>query len=69
MTAGVLAGLGALTNLGGANCYYYDGRGFAVLGLVFPIATPVLALLPSTTAWIQSRPNPVMPQYYPPYPG
>lgn len=46
------------------------GIGIAVVvACVFPIVTVVLALLPPTTAWIQAKPNPVTPQYYPPFPG
>ncbi|QRY52721.1 hypothetical protein [Mycolicibacterium septicum] len=48
---------------------YGGGSAFEFLSLVFPIATLVLAMLPSTTAWIKARPNPVAPQFYPPYPG
>ncbi|QRY46975.1 hypothetical protein JVX93_09340 [Mycolicibacterium boenickei] len=48
---------------------YRGGGVFALFGLVFPVATLVLAMLPSTTAWIKARPNPVAPQFYPPYPG
>lgn len=48
----------------------YAGSGvFTLFGLIFPIATLVLAMVPSTTAWIQARPNPVAPQFYPPYPS
>ena len=35
------------------------GNFFSILGLVFPIATLVLVLLPSTTAWIRSRSEPI----------
>ncbi|MCV7066668.1 hypothetical protein H7H51_14845 [Mycolicibacterium farcinogenes] len=50
---------------------YSAGNGgvLNLVTLVFPIATLVLALLPSTTAWIKAKPNPVAPQYYPQYPG
>lgn len=48
---------------------YTDGAVFNLFGLVFPIATLVLAMLPMTTAWINAKPNPVAPQFYPPYPG
>lgn len=41
----------------------------SVGGLVFPTLTLVLALLPSTTRWIEAKPNPIAPQYYPPYQG
>ena len=68
----ILGGLAAL--LGGA-----AGIGFvaynapALLGLIFPIATFVLALMPSTTAWIRVKPNvpppPHRPFQPPPYPG
>ncbi|WKG03540.1 hypothetical protein [Mycolicibacterium sp. HK-90] len=39
------------------------------VGLVLPIVTLVLAMLPSTTKWIRAKQNAVAPQYYPPYPG
>ncbi|OBB94459.1 hypothetical protein A5779_19675 [Mycolicibacterium peregrinum] len=50
--------------------YEYD-RGVAadLVGVIFPIATLVLVLLPSTAAWIQAKQNPIAPQPYPPYPG
>lgn len=49
---------------------YGAARGvFLVVGLVFPIATLVLALLPSTAAWIEAKQKPVAPQPHPPYPG
>ena len=65
--------LGSLLNLGLSAAVmaryetYGGGNGYAVLGLIFPIATLVLVLLPSTTAWIQAKRNPIAPQYYPPY--
>jgi hypothetical protein len=40
----------------------------ALLGLAFPIITMVLALLPSTTAWIRAEPTHTAPQYFPQYP-
>lgn len=49
---------------------YGHARGaFALVGLVFPIVTLVLALLPSTAAWIRAKQNPVAPQPYPQHPG
>ena len=43
----------------------YMGSGFMpLLSLVFPIATIILAMLPSTTAWINSRPTSIAPQPY-----
>jgi hypothetical protein len=57
-TAALAAGYGAT---------YLGGGFFSVLGLIFPIATIVLALVPSTTAWIRSRPNSLPPQPYSPY--
>jgi hypothetical protein len=46
------------------------GIGVAVIVVcLFPVVTLVLALLPSTTAWIRAKPDPPAPQYYPPYPG
>lgn len=47
--------------------YEYGDTGSDVVTLIFPIATIVLTLLPSTTAWIQAERNPVTPQYYPRY--
>lgn len=40
----------------------------AFVGLAFPIATMVLALLPSTTAWVRAEPTRSVPQYFPQYP-
>jgi hypothetical protein len=37
--------------------YQYGGTGADVVGLVFPIVTIVLALLPSTAAWIRAKQN------------
>lgn len=49
---------------------YGQARGiYAVVTLIFPIVTLVLALLPSTGAWIEAKQKPVAPQTYPPYPG
>lgn len=48
----------------------YGGGGVSsLLSLIFPVLTLVLALLPSTTAWIRAKENPVAPQPYPPYQG
>lgn len=47
---------------------YEGGPRFGVLGLIFPILTMVLALRPSTMAWIQAKRNPAAPQYFPQYP-
>lgn len=38
-------------------------------GLVFPILTLVMTFLPSTTKWIQAKPNRSAAQHYPPYLG
>lgn len=44
--------------------------GFAVLvGIVVPVLTLVLAMLPSTAVWIRAKRNVLAPQFYPPYPG
>ncbi|WP_458318225.1 hypothetical protein [Mycolicibacterium brisbanense] len=48
---------------------YYGGGGFAVLGLIFPVGTLVLSLLPSTTAWIRAKSNLAVPQPYSPFQG
>jgi hypothetical protein len=49
--------------------YGYDrGVGPDLVGATFAIATIVLVLLPSTTAWIRAKRNSVAPQHYPPYP-
>jgi hypothetical protein len=37
--------------------YQYSGKGADVVGLIFPIATIVLVLLPSTAAWIRAKQN------------
>jgi hypothetical protein len=37
--------------------YQYGGKGADAVGLVFPIVTIVLALLPSTAAWIRAKQN------------
>lgn len=37
--------------------YQYGGKGAHGVGLVFPIVTIVLALLPSTAAWIRAKQN------------
>ncbi|BCI78799.1 hypothetical protein ACJH6J_02120 [Mycobacterium sp. SMC-18] len=47
--------------------YSPEGVVSVVVGLAFPITTMVLALLPSTTAWIRAERNPVAPQYFPQY--
>ncbi|OBI54296.1 hypothetical protein A5667_25495 [Mycolicibacterium fortuitum] len=39
----------------------------ALLDFIFPIVTLVLTMLPSTKAWIETKQNPIAPQYYPPY--
>ncbi|MGX9675491.1 hypothetical protein [Mycobacterium sp. HM-7] len=47
----------------------YGGLGvLPLLGMVFPITTIVLVMLPSTTAWIEAKRNAVAPQYFPQYP-
>lgn len=75
--ASALAILSSLISFGvgaaAASAYgsYSTGGGGGVLqllGLVFPVATIVLALLPSTTAWINAKPSPVAPQFFPPMP-
>ncbi|MUL82959.1 MULTISPECIES: hypothetical protein [unclassified Mycolicibacterium] len=60
----VLIILGSLISLGmtlAATARYgaYSINGLAILSLVLPIATIVVAVLPSTTAWIQARQNSV----------
>lgn len=40
-----------------------------LVGLVFPILTIVLAMLPSTARWIRAKQDVVAPPYYSPYPG
>ncbi|WP_131812920.1 hypothetical protein [Mycolicibacterium peregrinum] len=50
--------------------YEYDrGVGADLVGVLFPIVTLVLVLVPSTAAWIRAKQNPIAPQPYPPYPG
>ncbi|WP_243858282.1 hypothetical protein [Mycobacterium sp. DL440] len=52
-----------------ADYEYNRGVGADLVGVIFPIVTLVLVLLPSTAAWIRAKQNPVAPQFYPPYPG
>lgn len=40
-----------------------------VVGIVVPVLTLVLAMLPSTTAWIRAKRYAIAPQFYPPCPG
>lgn len=52
--------------------YTSTGKATDVVGLIFPIATLVLVLVPSTTAWINAKRTSAPPQHYPPqppYPG
>lgn len=74
----ILAIVGGLVSLGlsaaVANNYAgyggtLSGTGPTIVGLIFPIATIVLAMLGSTTAWIQAKQNPPAAPYYPPYQG
>ncbi|WP_217155057.1 hypothetical protein [[Mycobacterium] fortunisiensis] len=74
VSACALAILSSLLSLGAAAAMSTSHVGlgggfFTFLGLIFPIATLVLALLPSTTAWLDARPDAAVPQHYPPYPG
>lgn len=51
--------------------YEYTGKGTDVFGVIFPIATIVLTLVPSTAAWIRAKQAPLPqypPQQYPPAP-
>jgi hypothetical protein len=48
--------------------YSPEGVVSALLGLAFPIITMVLALLPSTTAWIRAEQGRAVPQHFPQYP-
>lgn len=64
---------------GEAESYALARGAYAGVGIVFPIVTLVLVLLPSTAAWIRAKPdpvvpqphpqNPVAPQFHPPYPS
>lgn len=45
------------------------GSPLVLVSLIFPIATIVLTLVPSTTAWIRAKQNPVAPQPYPQNPA
>lgn len=70
----VVSGLSVLTSLAFVastigNYEYSRGAGSDLVGLMFAVVTLVLVLLPSTTAWLQAKRNPVAPQYYPPYQG
>lgn len=47
----------------------YGGLGvLPLLGMVFPVTTIVLVLLPATAAWIQANRNTAAPQHFPQYP-
>lgn len=50
------------------NWYSPESVVSALLGLAFPIITMVLALLPSTTAWIRAEQGRAVPQHFPQYP-
>lgn len=41
----------------------------SLVSLIFPIATLVLAVVPSTAAWIRAKQNPIAPQPYPQNPA
>jgi hypothetical protein len=56
--AGNLLSLGYATSAMGPNG---GGATFALLGLIFPIATLVLVLVPSTNAWITAKRRPSSP--------
>ena len=45
--------------------YTYNSSGTNAFSVVFPIATLMLVLLPSTTAWIQAKRLPVPAPYHP----
>ncbi len=47
---------------------YARGIGADLVGILFAVATIVLAWLPATAAWIQAKRTPVAPQYFPQYP-
>jgi hypothetical protein len=49
--------------------YEYSGKAADVFGLIFPIATLVLVLVPATAVWLRANPKNAPPQYYPPYAG
>ena len=53
--AGNLLSLGYAASAMGS---YGSGGAFALLGFIFPIATLVLVVMPSTTAWINAKPKP-----------
>lgn len=65
-----LISLGITSTLAG---YAYRGSGTEVLGLIFPVATLVLVLVPPTAAWINAKrpssppPYSAPPQHFPPY--
>ncbi|MDH6195594.1 lysylphosphatidylglycerol synthetase-like protein (DUF2156 family) [Mycobacterium frederiksbergense] len=60
----VLIILGSLISLGlsFAATARYEANALAFLSLALPIATIVLALLPSTSAWIRAKQNPIASQ-------
>lgn len=53
--AGNLLSLGYAASAMGS---YVSGGAFALLGFIMPIATLVLVVVPSTTAWITAKPKP-----------
>lgn len=55
-----------MTSMAAGYTYAYTGKAFDAVGLIFPIATLILVLLPSTTAWINAKRTSAPPQHYPP---
>ncbi|MCP9274956.1 hypothetical protein [Mycolicibacterium arenosum] len=48
------------------SAYTYGSSGTNAVSVIFPIATLILVLLPSTTAWIRAKRTSAPPQHYPP---
>ncbi|MDV3123429.1 hypothetical protein M1247_00750 [Mycobacterium sp. 21AC1] len=65
ISLGLAAALSSYAGFGGN----FSGAAPTVVGLIFPVVTIVLTLLPSTTAWIQAKQRPLTAPYYPPYHG
>ncbi|MGY1988949.1 hypothetical protein [Mycolicibacterium fortuitum] len=69
--AAIISGLVSFGVDAGLKSDYPEYAGTSAVGLISlvpPIATLVLALVPSTSEWIRAKQNPPAPQPYPPYP-
>lgn len=54
-----------MTSMVSAYAYASTGKATDVIGVIFPIATLILVLLPSTTAWINAKRTGAPPQHHP----